>query len=642
MPQEKRLVIGKLGGVSNDGCTVVYDKENDVMLELRIPRYPEGTTIVLNKNGEWRADLSDTPENEAKKIAETENFYYAPRHFLPYKDYMYASSKFPGSCYTNFLDNPFFLADITREGSDVPLCSVPQIDGAIVLDTFEARLREMRYVMRHVLESNESRGNTWITYDEFNMRVRKLLVMTGHPLRTGSVKAYLRYYHDFIHLEVDEDDFKNSKLGLFSTYNRERIIHSTVERAIAMPTPFPRYNPTISSGASEEQAHAIKYLALRGGHISILTGGPGTGKTTILLQLVDNLLESYPDLNIYILAPTGKAVKRIKEVFGSREVEASTVHKFLGIGHTINKKDRERMQNADLVIVDESSMLDLDIFEKLISGINIDRAKLILVGDKDQLPPIGTGNIFADLIALGVYTEMLTINFRSMGGSVIDKNAKRINAGLVNLEGDDSFQVVEVSRYCTDYMAAMSSLNSVDSEEESGDNVVITPYRVERRLGSTEAVNKIVQSTFQKNQFGRIVPPSIRCFYPGDNVIMSHTDYNAGYFNGETGTVIGYLPDGGYRVQFDDTAVDVRNVEDMDLGYAITVHKSQGSEYETVDICIPEFNSFITRRMLYTAVTRGKKKVRIWTSSMEIIWQVILNNPEIQRNTWLAHFGKFY
>jgi exodeoxyribonuclease V alpha subunit len=617
------MKIGRIGSISDDGTTIVYDADSEEMLEVRIPKVPEGTELTKDGFGDWHVEgLEFLPPETANRLKQSETFYYATRSFLPYKDYLYVCNQMPTNCYTQFEKNPYFLTDLQRENTESPICSMPQIDRCIVLNTFEKRLLEMKYAISFVLEKNENKGNTWMTYGELNKRVKALLKATRHPLLKGEVAQYLSYYQNEFYVE-ETYPYAESKVSLFSTFFRENMIYRAVVRAVGIPTPFPRHNPIPSEDFSTEQNRAVKNLILEGGHLSILTGGPGTGKTTILKKMVDDLSAGYPDAKMYLLSPTGKAAKRIKEVFGCREIEISTVHKFLGYGRQLSAKERAKINTADLVVVDESSMLDLDIFERLLSMLNLERTKLILVGDVDQLPSIGAGNIFSDLIALGVHTERLTQNYRSQGSII--SNAHKINEGCVFLTTDESFQMMEPASCLSDYMAAM----------EAESDIVITPYRVEKKKGSAVAVNQLIQ----KRIFAKSPSFYTSAFRIGDRVIMVHTNYKQGYFNGETGVILAYLPSGDYLVGFGDRELTIKNPEDMELGYAITVHKSQGSEYEVADICIPEYSDFITRRMFYTAVTRAKGKVRIWATK-ETIRKIILNNPDVSRKTFLSSFPK--
>lgn len=614
----RNITIGRTGGYSANGETILYDKNNGNVLQIPVAWYPLETKLCLNKNGEWHADKKSLPDEYTKKLVEqSENFYYATKKWLTYKAYLRVRSIFPDSCYDKFITNPFYLLDVNFEGG-MPVTIFPIVDANIVLHTFADRLREMQCAIFYVLRRNEENGHTLMMYEKLEKNVKSLLRRNGHPLLTGEISAYLEYY-------TEQFYFENGIVALRSTYEKEEFVYKRIKYAHSMQTPYPRFEHINNEDFSVEQNKAIKNLILKGGHFSILTGGPGTGKTTILQCLVDELKVFYSTTEIYLLSPTGKAARRIREVFGSREVNISTVHKFLGYGHKLTPRERGIIHRAGLIIIDESSMLDLQIFYKLISLVDLERTKIILVGDVDQLPSIGAGNILADLINLGVHTERLTANFRSHG-SIVD-NAHAINEGRFDLKEDDQFKIVEIPAMLQNIYAGLTETD-----------IVITPYRVEafagslkECIGSCEIVNKIAQRRF----LGR----DVQTIQIGDHVIMNKTNYAAGYCNGETGVVLSKLPNGDFYIGFGDRELVVKNPEHISLGYAITVHKSQGSEYASGVICIPPNSNFVTRRMLYTAVTRCKQFVVIQGNRNDIR-KVIMNNNDELRMTFLGTFPK--
>lgn len=618
------MVVEQIGSVSRDGITILYDRDTEQMLEMRIPSVPEGTELEQDKNGQWNIVYPyDMDLTLKKRLEQSEKFYHATKNFLSYKAYLHVTNIFSENCADKFRNNPFFLTDISYTDSDKPICSFQAIDSAVTLSTFDIRLSELKCAIRYVLLLNESQGHTWMPYKMLDKRLRRILMKDGHPLQNGDVSAYLRYFENDFYVEEDENDYNESKIAIRTTYLREYNIYHQIRYANSLPTPFPEYEPPEENELSEDQFEAIKKCISKGGHFSILTGGPGTGKTTTLLTMVDTLQADYPTVNIYLLSPTGRATKRIKEVFGDREMTILTIHKFIGFGHTVTRRELDRIRGADLIIVDESSMLDLDIFEKLITMVDLTKTKIILVGDVDQLPSIGAGNVLSDLISMGVVTSYLKENHRSSG--LINQNARAINNGELFLEEDESFSIRPVPVGISDQIAGMDLNN----------DIIITPYRVEGRYGASETINKIVQKRIFKN-----APHLYEAkFHIGDIVIMTHTNYKLGYFNGEMGKIIQRLPSGEFIIDFGDRTANVIDQDDMDLGYAATVHKNQGSEYPHIIICIPEYNSFITRRMLYTAVTRARIGIIIY-SSPGIIRRIIMNNPEINRRTFLNSYPK--
>jgi exodeoxyribonuclease V alpha subunit len=319
---------------------------------------------------------------------------------------------------------------------------------------------------------------------------------------------------------------------------------------------------------------------------------------------------------IRLLPPTGKASKRIEEQLGDREVEVSTIHKFIGYGKTfVTKEDVEEIKKSGLVVIDESSMMDVEIFRQLLSKLDMENTKVILVGDENQLPSIGAGNVLHDLIKMGVPTFRLTINHRNSG--LIHTNAQKVISGEIGLESDEHFVVDERSPKMA-WVFAGADINN---------NSIVVPYHKEDKIGSVPQVNAIAQERH------RLASRQGAKYNIGDVVICTRNNYRNGYLNGDVGHYKGRV-DECHEILIGDKTVSVLD-SDLELGYAITIHKSQGSEYPVMSICLPEYSPFITRKMLYTAITRAKHKLMIYAKHT-VINRIILNNKDDERRTFLG------
>ena len=583
----------------SDRGTVVYD-EDGILYEIEVPFLKAGDVIEKDIHGLWHI-ISDKEEDRQRDM-----FYYDTRHFLSFGDYCHIIDRYPHA-HDMFVKDPFFLMDVTR--NDKPVVSFPVIDKNICLDTFQKRMQEIRRCAIHFLIKNEEAGNTWMWYSDLKARILNQIKEDGHPFLYGYTDILAFLQTEMFYVSYNN---KRMRVALFDTYRREHVISHVVDMVKDMHTTMPLWAPEDNPLLSEEQKYVVKNIIIKGGRISILTGGPGTGKTTILKDIVYNIQRQYPESKIFLLSTTGKAARVISSVFGGLDENISTVHKFLGFGHPRTQKDTLRIRSAEFVVVDEASMLDLETFSTLMSALDFSKCKLLLVGDVDQLPSIGAGNILSDLIERGVYTIRLKENHRSTESIV--NNACRIRDGIPLLEEDENFRVIDLPK-------SLCSLLSV--RDFTPDTVIITPYRKKGMAGSCTDMNEEMQK-FLNEKPG---------FNPGDRVIMSRTSYRDNYYNGEPGVVVSKTVD-GYYVDLYDRTVLVKEEDDMDLGYAMTVHKSQGSEYNMCNICIPEYSPFITRRMLYTAVTRAKEKVRLYTTP-GILFRIINNNPDIDRHTFL-------
>lgn len=367
--------------------------------------------------------------------------------------------------------------------------------------------------------------------------------------------------------------------------------------------------------------------------VSVITGGPGTGKTTIINGIMDILSDA--GMEVAIVAPTGRAAKRITETTG---YEAKTIHRLLEYsGHPDSEwnsfgRNAENPLKHDVVVIDEASMVDILLMQGLLEAMR-DGSRLIIVGDADQLPPVGAGNVLRDIIACDA-TSCVKLKdiFRQAEESMIVVNAHRINRGEypdANQKDRDFFMLErreEVSMVDTIKDLCLNRLPNYYKDIDSFTDIqVLTPVR-KRMVGSMN-LNKELQSVLnppdgsknEKSHRGRI-------FREGDKVMQIKNNYEMewkkandlqsgqGIFNGDLGIItnidnefneITVLFDGDKYVRY-----DVADLEELDIAYAITVHKSQGSEFPVVVMPISWFPSILaTRNLLYTAVTRGKQGV---------------------------------
>lgn len=612
LDRKYELLTGKRTSIA----FVHFDDGSEV--EVEFPDYPIGSSVVLIDEKYYLEDIDRTCYTDESLINDTiqllranASFFYRVCNLLSYERYEKLTREIPDIA-KRFKENPYILCEKEDEDGQVYI-PFQKLDSVVNLKSFEMRKLELKMAATMILKQNEQRGNTWMTYESFAARFAFILKYNGHPLQVGNASAILNFFPEFY---VDLPLTPQSRVAFQKTKSFEYYIERTIRQFIHVPTLFGRYRPPMTlEGLTEEQMEAIRGAILSDGRLSILTGGPGVGKTTVISQIVDGIQNAYPTLEIRLLAPTGKASKRIKEQMGEREVEVSTIHKFLGYGKKfISKEDRDEVKKSGLVIIDESSMVDVEIFYQLLIALDMSKTKIILVGDEDQLPSIGAGDILHDFIKMGIPTFRLTMNFRNTG--LIHENAQKIIRGEIDLEQDDYFMIDEKSPTLGWLFAG------VDMEND----IIVVPYHSEKKNGSVPEINRIAQNR-------RKLTTRIAQYNVGDIVICLKNNYKQGYLNGDIGFYRGKT-DGVHEVLIGEQSISVLD-EDLELGYAITIHKSQGSEYPILSICIPEYNSFITRRMFYTAVSRAKERVRIY-AKWHVINRIILNNKDEARQTFLG------
>lgn len=389
-----------------------------------------------------------------------------------------------------------------------------------------------------------------------------------------------------------------------------------------------------------DQARALE-MALGSG-TCIITGGPGTGKTTILRVLLD--ATSLSEGDIACAAPTGRAAKRLHESTG---LEAKTIHRLLEFSPIERRFKRDATDPLDvkLVVIDEASMLDIMLFHRLVRAIP-EGARLLLVGDVDQLPPVGAGCPFMDLIASGtVPVARLTQIFRQGRGSEIVKSAHRINQGIVPqptggktplqdfyfIRRGDPEQVVDTIRELV-----ASRIPKRFGFDALRDVQVLSPMR-SGALG-IDRLNHVLQQRL--NPDGESLTLGDTVFREGDKVMQVRNDYDRGVFNGDWGII--------KRVQVKERMVTVeidgqrvlyerKHLDDLVLAYAISVHKSQGSEYPVVVLPVmTQHFKMLKRNLLYTAVTRGRKLV-IVVGTERAMEFAVSRADDTHRNSLLAH-----
>jgi len=373
--------------------------------------------------------------------------------------------------------------------------------------------------------------------------------------------------------------------------------------------------------------------------VMVLTGGPGTGKTTTLLGIIKVMEENYDGKGILLAAPTGRAAKRMSEATNHN---AKTIHRLLEFNFTEGfKRNENNPLKGSVLIVDESSMIDQLLMNSLLKAVPA-HMRVILVGDIDQLPSVGAGNVLQDIIESGcVPVVRLTEVFRQAAESRIIRNAHRVNNGYypeVKNDRHSDFFFIEAQ---DDEKAAELVVDLVTKRIPRAysfkqDEIQVLSPRRERAATAVENLNKLIQEIV--NPEGDYIAFGQYKFRKGDRVMQMKNNYEHEVFNGDIGT-IEYIDmeDRMMTVNFYGNRVLLKehDLEDLSLAYACTIHKSQGSEYPVV--VIPMMSTafiMLQRKLLYTAITRAKK-LCIIVGTKQSIWQCVSNTYVQPRNTML-------
>lgn len=407
----------------------------------------------------------------------------------------------------------------------------------------------------------------------------------------------------------------------------------------------------------EKQREAVSNSLNSGVHV--ITGGPGTGKTTIIKCILHVL--KFLKLSYQLCAPTGRAAKRMGEATGE---EAKTIHRLLDLDFKDGKGYFTYNENtkipADVVIVDEVSMVDEYVFSSLVKALQ-DGATLILVGDKDQLASVGAGNVLADVIASGLFKiTYLDKIYRQSDGSMIIENAHLINHGkmpVLDNRAKDFFFVdkSDPTEVKEEVEALVTTRLPKYLKCEQTDVQVLCPMK--KGVAGVISLNAAIRDSLNPKKDSS---DDIKCgeytFREGDKIMQTVNNYEqewfeevdgrikrgAGVFNGDTGFIESIdRQNMKFNVRFDDNKVSEYSLSDIDQiipAYAVSVHKSQGSEFKAVVVALSQGNYFImTRNLLYTAVTRAKDLCVI-VGAEDVVKRMVRNNYTAKRYTLLTRF----
>jgi exodeoxyribonuclease V alpha subunit len=389
---------------------------------------------------------------------------------------------------------------------------------------------------------------------------------------------------------------------------------------------------------SDEQRRAVRTALTH--KVTVLTGGPGTGKT-VTVQTIITLLE-WRDMSYRLCAPTGRAAKRLAEATGS---PAETIHRMLEYSPADGwLRNRHAPLDADVVIVDEASMMDVRLAYRLLDAVR-DRTRVIFVGDVNQLPSVGAGDVLRDVIASGqVAVARLTEIFRQAAGSGIVVNAHRINRGAFPLLNSDRFE--DFYFFGKEHPDEAASLLVDVVARRIPETFALYPDEVQvlapmyRGACGIDRLNALLQERLNPSSALKAEKRmSTRTFRVGDRVMQTRNDYDKDVYNGDIGQVTGLDAEAktltvtfeGRRVtyEFDD-------LDQLVLAYAISIHKSQGSEYPAVVVpVLTQHYVMLQRNLLYTAITRAEDLV-VLVGTRKAIGIAVHNDAVRRRNSGLA------
>ena len=626
--------------------------------ERLVEQYGGDTFDVIENHPEWLAKIPGISPKKAGEISESFRAQHGLRSLMMYcKEFLTSAmstmvyKKWGGSSIDMIGSNPYRLCEdfqgIGFERADRLAQSL-----GIAPDSEYRIMSGIRYVLN---ENSRNGGHAFLPYQKL---ISAAAMTLGVPAeKTAAAADKLVTERRLVRREIGGLDavYDFPAYRCESEIAAKLLLLDRLSTAVDMGD-VERFIQKIELEESKKYASLQRKaiaLALNSG-VMILTGGPGTGKTTVIRAVI-RIFESL-DFDVALAAPTGRAAKRMSE---ATQCEAKTIHRLLemefdGENRDNFKKNENDLLDEDVIIVDEASMIDMYLMNSLLKAIK-PGARLMLIGDSDQLPSVGAGNVLNDLIASEQFcTVKLTEIFRQAEESLIITNAHRINEGIypvLNSKSGDFFFLPrkndrEIADTITDL--CLSRLPKSYGADISDGIQVISPSR--RGAAGTEALNRQLKEALN--------PPSPKkkektfrdvVYREGDRVMQIKNDYDlvwekggkegGGVFNGDIGVIETInIPDEHMVISFDDRVVkyDFSKLEELEHAYAITVHKSQGSEYPFV--IIPMYGScppqLLSRNLLYTAVTRAQRMV-IMVGDPAIVCRMVDNNRQVMRYTGL-------
>lgn len=515
--------------------------------------------------------------------------------------------------------------------------------------------------IRYCLNEAAGNGNVYLPMNMLVNKVSELLNISPEPIENEMTGMYIENY---IWIERTTE-YENVYLNYFY-YAESYVARKLVELADMEIDNKGVYEDKIDALAfsqnivfAPEQREAITEAMSNG--VLVITGGPGTGKTTIINAIIQ--LSEAEDMEVTLAAPTGRAAKRMEEATGHN---AQTIHRLLGVSfldedshrQTFCKSEEEPLE-TDILIVDESSMIDIMLMQALLKAVTVG-TRVIIVGDANQLPSVGAGNVLKDIVTSGeIKVVQLTEIFRQAQKSDIIINAHKINKGQhpdLTKNGSDFFFMKRYNQrdICSLIVSLVTTRLPKYLNCKPTDIQVLTPMR-KQGLG-VGAINEILQSALNPpspNKAEKVLKNVT--FREGDKVMQIKNDYEiewkiinnhivtdtgTGIYNGDEGFITYIDNDSKFmEVVFDENKVvhyDFTALDKLELSYAVTIHKSQGSEYKAV--VMPLLNGpemLMTRNLLYTGLTRAKS-LAVITGSPETVYSMVDNNREVQRFTTLS------
>ncbi len=623
MPSSKNEILQYLSGRTVKGI-------GPKLAARIVQRFGENTLAIMEREPERLSEVTGISDAKAQAIGEAFRLQFGIRQLLEFFALHHLPAELAVKVYKLYgqdaidiiTQDPYVLMD---EGIEAPFAAVDRF--AIDLGVYSDDPRRVGAGILYELRCNLTAGHVFLPEDKLLQASCQLLSISEQT----AIEA-LEKLHENGQLVRDELHHIRiiylPRLYEAEAYCRDRLLHAVNQ---VFPAP-PRLQSMLRTAAKEsglqyapQQEEAIARSATSG--LLLITGGPGTGKTTI----VNGILSLFDQMGVKcaLAAPTGRAAKRMTEVTGR---DASTIHRLLEAtvdphtGDLFFSKNESDPLKVQAVIVDEMSMVDISLLHCLLLAVPIN-ARIILVGDPDQLPPVGPGSPFSDMLRSGILPSVrLTEIFRQAQQSLIVMNAHRVNRGIIpelrDVKNDFFFLPARTEEQLAQTIVGLCATRLPQKMGIPAAEIqVLSPTK--KGAAGTVELNRLLQQSLnppapgkKERKYGQII------FREGDRVMQIRNNYDlvwqkddgsvgTGVFNGDVGIITAIDMDlECLTVRFDDRQADYEfnQLNELELAYAMTVHKSQGSEYRAVILAAWNGSPYLlSRSILYTAITRARE-----------------------------------
>jgi len=626
-----------------------------------VDRYGEETLKVIEEHPEYLADIKGISPKRVKEISESFNNQYGMRQVMLYFEGMLsprlslkAYKKWGNAAVDVLRNNPYLLCE-ELEGIGFEKADAMAQKMGVPADSHERIASGIKYLLSLELSRN---GNCFTDLESLLSKTSTVLGVGRSDIE--EIVAFLSQAGELVAVKGSDGSIQ---VYLEKVYRTEKFCAEKLlllERA-AINIPIANIDEEIDRVEKEQgiefaplQRDAVKNSVTRG--VAVVTGGPGTGKTTVIRAIVELLRKI--EIDFCLAAPTGRAAKRMSAATGCK---ATTIHRLLECRYGADSddeasfgRDEDNLLEQEAIIIDEASMVDLFLFCSLLRAIR-PGARLIIIGDADQLPPVGAGDVFSDVIKSGCFMSVQLCDiFRQARGSSIVTNAHLIKDGKMPVADNNSdyfFLKRQNGRDLRELIVQLctSRLPTAYGFDVLSDIQVICPTR--KGEAGTVMLNGVLQNILNPPAVNKIEYKSGETvFRNGDKVMAVRNNYDiewtdddgqtgCGIFNGDIGIITEInREDQSFTLRFDDgrlAILDYSCFDDLEHAYAITVHKSQGSEYKSVIIPLCDCPSgLLSRNMLYTALTRAEK-IAILAGRPEVVAEMVSNVRKNTRNTGL-------